>query len=121
MNKIDKKEYLFLIIFFLVIFCVSIYRYYDYFVNGNFLIYVATSCNPLIEDCFVYEEDENIKPYKKITILAKNSPECLIEHNCPSFECKTNDCITTYCSEENIEEGETCIKNDYQPTFLEQN
>ena len=111
-----KSQYVVVLI--IIIFLVTCgYRYYQYVINKNFTIDVNTSCDINKDKCFSYlEEDGTVsEPYKKVTLLAKYALSCLEEHTCPNFSCPTDikedDCLTTYCSEDILDEGESCVNN----------
>lgn len=106
-----------LAVVFLIVFCVSFFRYYEYVVNKDFYVYATTTCDPTLRECFVYEcleEDCEEVPYAKVDILASEAPQCLLENSCEVFSCNgRTSCEITYCSEEHLEEGEIC----YSPTL----
>lgn len=94
------------------------YRYYQYEIKKNFIIKLNTICDPNISNCFTAEsEDINFgqDPYEKVSIVAKYAPVCLEEHICDHFLCPpdlvTSKCVITYCSEDTISDGESCINN----------
>lgn len=90
------------------------FRYHQYIVDQNFLLYLNGPCDPanescFIEDCSAGDESCQAVPYIKIELLAKDAPNCLEEHTCESFSCEgLNQCEITYCSEDALEEGEVC-------------
>ena len=111
MNRLSKYLFILVILLFLA---VMGYRYDEYILKRNFLITVNAVCNPSIESCFVADcetgPDCDESPYKKVDILAHNTPKCLEEHNCPNFSCANiSNCEETYCSENTLSEGEKCL------------
>ncbi len=110
------KSYMF---FILLIAClvaaVTGVSYYRYVVERNFVIQVNTACNPSAEQCFISDcspaDDLScpVGPYKKIDILDAGAPPCLEEHSCSDFTCGgIASCNETYCSSENLGDGESC-------------
>lgn len=111
-----------LILIILVLLAVIVYRYDQYVLKKNFLLNIATACDPSFESCFVVdcspEEDEECDqtPYKKIEIRASEAPMCLQEHSCDTFECEPGtSCVASYCSDDALEEGEICSMPPNQP------
>jgi hypothetical protein len=111
----DNTRRFLIFISIIVLFIVG-FRYYQYIVNRNFFLSVNTECNPTKEKCFVSdclpEKDKecDTSPYKKIKILARESPVCLEEHSCKNFSCADNSkqCFIYQCSDSTLEEGEKC-------------
>ena len=115
MKRVFQSPISFLLLVAVLVFSVVGFRYYEYVVNRNFIINVYTACNPSTEQCFVSdcspEDDLSCPngPYKKIEIRDADAPQCLEEHTCTNFICgDIASCTATYCSEENLEEGESC-------------
>ncbi len=112
----NKGSTWWIVFFALVIVLVAGMRYYDYVVKKNFLFDVAVECDPSSETCFVWDCDVNdpecdSTPYKKVEILAQNSPKCLEEHSCENFSCDgLEECSVTTCSDETLDEGEVCTE-----------
>lgn len=111
--------------FFVIIFCaviavVSANRFYDYYVEKNFEVVANTICNPVAEDCFVYDcsvadSECDPTPFKKVTLHASHAPQCLFEHSCNEFFCsvesiQSHECEIAYCNDENLEDGEVCME-----------
>ena len=94
------------------------YRFYDYVVDKNLILSIYTPCNPSTEECFITDEenayfDFQLEPYKKVEIVDKYAPICLEEHNCENFVCDNiESCNITYCSEDTLEEWESCVEID---------
>jgi hypothetical protein len=123
MNK--NPVYLLTVIIVLIIGAVW-YRYQDYVVNENFILSVSTTCDTTTNNCFVadcsIDEDPECDqtPYSKIEILKRDAPSCLEEHVCENFSCTgINTCKETFCSDQNLEEGERCLEKSIKD--LEQN
>lgn len=98
------------------------YRYYDYVYNQDFLIDVTTACNPAQEQCFISncspEDDLSCPggPYKKVELLAREAPLCLLDHSCVNFACGSDaNCSITYCSTDLLEDGESCSAITNEP------
>ncbi len=110
-----KNPKFLLTLVFLIVICVVANRFYQYYINKNFLVEVNAVCDPKTETCFspTCESDElgcEPAPYKKVEILYKDAPRCLEEHNCTEFTCGLNtQCIITYCSESTLSDGESCF------------
>ena len=118
MHVLDIKRILGIV--FLCVVFVLLYRYQQYELNKNFYIVVNTSCNPKTEKCFISTDpssDTNFdsSAYKKVKIKANIAPVCLEEHSCKNFVCPensvTDECDITYCSTENLSDGEKCLDN----------
>ena len=101
---------------FLSIFVILGFRYHQYIISENFILYLNGPCDVSIESCFVWDCDIldpecDASPYKKIEIIAKDAPACLEEHVCEEFSCNGLDnCRATYCSEDTLEEEERCAQ-----------
>lgn len=93
------------------------YRYHQYIIDHNFPVIANVPCDPATESCFVMdcspEEDPECDPtpYKKIGLLSREAPTCVEEHTCGYFSCADiNSCAETFCSEEELEDGEVCYE-----------
>lgn len=119
MNKTGK---IILIALLLLVVILSGFKYKQFFLDKNFLFTTQVSCDPTTESCFqVVCGDEGCEPsafmfsdgtpYKYVDLPGYRVPECLEANTCPDFFCPVDDeeCVTTYCSEDVIEEGEECI------------
>jgi hypothetical protein len=108
----NNSIYLSIIVMILVI-IVGAYRTYEYIVRKNFIIEVDTVCNPEINSCFSSEElNFGQNPYEKVKIMAKYADSCLYEHTCEQFSCgelSDESCEITFCSDQTVIEGETCV------------
>lgn len=117
----DRANKIFLIFLALVIISVIGFKYQQFFLNRNYTLLAEISCDPTTESCFKVICDGECEasaivnsdgsPYKKVSILAAHAPACLEEENCTDFTCPVGDdtCSITYCSEDNLEEGEECV------------
>ncbi|KND48968.1 MAG: hypothetical protein AB200_00880 [Parcubacteria bacterium C7867-005] len=87
-------------------------------IEKDYLLYSHTECDPTAESCFVQDCEESedgcdLTPYKKIEKLAKNAPDCdLSKPECINLSCAVDEdsCTVTSCSEDVLEEGETCTE-----------
>jgi hypothetical protein len=112
MSKLSKT---FFVLIVLVLLGVTGHRYYEYVYQKNFLLDVNTTCDPKINNCFIFNcesgPDCSNMPYKKIEIIAKDAPKCLEEHTCENFSCGgIENCSVTYCSDNILSDGELCTK-----------
>lgn len=104
----------FIILSMVVILGIVGYRYYHYVVKGDYVVLANVSCDPAVESCFVADcsPDEDPEcddtPYKKVEVLSAEAPGCLKEHTCEVFECTSESCSVTECSEDALEDGEVC-------------
>lgn len=111
--KINNYALTYFFLFALTVVCG--YRFYDYVLKKNYAVIVHTSCDPSINKCFFSDcKPEvvgcDVGPFEKVEIRAFNAPTCLLEHTCGSFTCANRDqCIITFCNDNNINEGESCI------------
>lgn len=111
MNRNSKYPIIMLALLTLI---VGGYRYYQYVVEGNFLLEVNMACDPQHEACFSPSADSGIGsgPYKKVEINAHYAPKCLEEHNCENFSCQNipaGKCTMIHCSDSTRTEGEECL------------
>ena len=101
----------------LIILGIVWYRYDQYVVQNNFITYAAVPCSEEEGTCFVMDctlgvdEGCDLTPYKKVELLASEAPKCVEEHTCEAFSCVegSETCTETFCSEETLEDGETCF------------
>jgi hypothetical protein len=83
----------------------------------NYQIVAETSCDPALESCFAYEDEETeLYFYKLISKKASNIVACEAteekigcaeELSCIEDE---ENCSYTYCDPENLEEGQMCAE-----------
>jgi hypothetical protein len=123
----DKKNKLFFIVFFLVLFGSIGATYYRTMIKRDYMISAQIDCDPYVEKCFIWEcdpistvegeactgEAENdIWYYQIVERKAYNVPLCNPDdENCEALICSEGekDCGTTFCNEENkIEQGVEC-------------
>lgn len=92
-------------------------KFKQLYLDQDFILITEVPCDPRMASCFTKECDIetnvincNGAPYKKVTIRAANAPECFLEASCDSFECPLTDttCSIEYCSDDALEEEETC-------------
>lgn len=111
-----KQKYLAAILIGFFLFSI-LAKYYHFIVERDFMVTSTVSCNPSIENCFIYEcidgEACDEAPYKYIEKNARNAPECnpYTEESCPELFCEPEEvgCEVTLCSEDILEDGESCI------------
>jgi hypothetical protein len=106
----------------LVIICVPliilviIASYYRFFVAKDYIVDYEATCDPSSESCFIYceeEECEEPEPYARISKYAADLYAQCGEDitDCESANvCVASDrhCVMEYCSEDVVEEGESC-------------
>jgi hypothetical protein len=91
-------------------------RYYEFEVAHQFLIETNLACDVTSQSCFTMDCDANdpecdSSPYEKVEMAAYNAPSCAKEHTCESFSCEgRSGCTITFCSEDTLDEGETCTE-----------
>lgn len=114
MNK-KNKPIKFLMYLGLFILFLTGHNFARYFVFKDYPLNVFTACDPNRYVCFEKVADDPSfsfysGPYLKVEISAKYAPSCLDEHDCVNFTCEDipGFCKITYCSEEDLEEGEMC-------------
>lgn len=110
--KTQNNIYILLFLFLIIVIAVT---FMHYVVRKNFLIYTTIPCDENEHSCFIYDCSGSLTnecdeaPFKKIAVPAKDVPVCFLEHTCSSSECSTTQgCVQTFCSNENLEEGEVC-------------
>lgn len=106
----------------LVIICVPliilviIASYYRFFIAKDYIVDYEATCDPASESCFVFCEEEGCEepePYARISKYAadlyaqcgKNISECESANTCVASD---RHCVIEYCSEDNLDEGESC-------------
>jgi hypothetical protein len=96
--KVNNK--IFFLVLLVIILFFTFLSFKTYFLNKNFLIFTETSCDPLLESCFVgycdpeYEKcsgikEEDVYYYKKVQRLASFIPLC---------DPKNEECDATICN-----------------------
>ena len=114
----DTKSKVLIVLFFTLLGIGFASKYYTFFIQQDFLVYDQIPCNPALESCFIAACEEEVcenAPYKKIEKSAQNIPFCdPSAEACPRPTCSQDEpnCTITVCSEESIEEGETCTQTE---------
>lgn len=96
------------------------YAFNRFYIERDYLISQEVSCDPGIENCFVWQcdpttetcsekEEDNIAYYKIIEKRAFNIPECTAEEQCEELHCEANeiDCVVTLCTNDGSGGGES--------------
>lgn len=111
---IKSKIFFSLVVLFLIVF--SAYKYDQYVVKRNFIVFQQVSCDNTTEECFVADcdvanPDCDVTPYKKIEKLASNIPFCTPDTECPELTCESGEigCTITLCSDDVVDSGEKCL------------
>ncbi|OHA60082.1 MAG: hypothetical protein A2589_00125 [Candidatus Vogelbacteria bacterium RIFOXYD1_FULL_46_19] len=86
-----------------VLVLVSGWGYFYVVVSQKFLIKTTINCDPAVEACF-YDSQSF---YKYTLMSAEDYGLCSARDDCYDF-CRTGNCRITYCTEDEVEEGETC-------------
>jgi hypothetical protein len=114
----NGTKFFLLLVAFSIIF-VSANRYRGYIQKGEFMITTQITCSPSSTSCFVADCEPtdpgcDTTPYKKISLLAKEADQCVLEHTCTNFSCPTGSstCTVTFCSNDNLESGEKCLSGE---------
>ncbi|MCK9282632.1 MAG: hypothetical protein M0P71_18600 [Melioribacteraceae bacterium] len=116
----DKKSKILLwVVAIIIVFSVTL-AYSRIYILKDYQIIAEVSCDPEIESCYVYEDEEGeISYYKNISKHASQIPVCdpHIEE-CEEIYCSENEsnCSYQYCDLDTLEEGETCddfVADDY--------
>ncbi|MGB3921969.1 MAG: hypothetical protein WBL19_01635 [Minisyncoccia bacterium] len=98
----------------ILVFGVITFSTYKYYAQENYTLYIKTSCDPTLNNCFVQncDSEEDIRCpytgdyyYKIILKNASQIPSCLSDDSnaCGELTCNDDNCEIIYCSEENIE------------------
>lgn len=116
MEKMTKTKHI-LIILFILILGIVFYRFEQYKVEKNFLLFGTVECQVEDTSCFVADCSPDVDPecditlYQKIEVSARNAPACLFEHDCVDFVCEESQgCEVIVCSQDTIDIGESCIE-----------
>lgn len=115
-----KNKYgtiIFLVILGVFVLIVAGHNFERYHVASDYPLHVFTNCDSTKNSCFGADPDIGDPTfqsgtYEKVEMIASGAPHCLDEHTCTDFTCDgIADCQITYCSEETIEDGESCTTN----------
>lgn len=103
----------FFVVLFVLVFGIIAHNYDRYYLVRHFPVHAFTLCDTAAHSCFESAGDQDLSyqsgPYEKVEMDAAYAPSCLEEHTCSDFSCgTTGTCAITYCSEDTLEEGETC-------------
>lgn len=118
----DRKSKILLGVFSLAIILSIGATYWRIMVKRDFVVEMQVDCDPASEVCFVGECDPEVEQctgdpeqdtyyYKMLSKKAANMPSCDLETGeCPTPKCEMGeeDCEETLCSEELLEEGQSC-------------
>ncbi len=109
----DKKSKVLLIVLIIGIIFSVIATYNRIYIQRDYQILAEIDCDPEINSCFVWEEEDGeIWYYSIIEKKAANIPDCnphREECDDPFFcEEGEEDCYEFFCDEEELEEGEYC-------------
>ncbi len=123
----DKKTKILFIIIATAFIVAAVIKFYLFFIKNEYLIFDNIKCDPYTESCFVYEcdsEDGYCEPeyYKKIQIKGSDYIECGTEDEvCPENTCLDTfkDCEIIVCSEDVLEDGESCIKLEKEEPVID--
>ena len=113
----DKKSKIIICIFITAIIALLSYEYFMLVIKNNYVIKTYTSCDQTKYSCFIQTctEDEidcDDSVYAKITKNIINNNLCnQYKAECPDLTCAIGEsnCEITYCSLDNVEEGEKCV------------
>ncbi len=115
----DKKSKILICVFVIALILSVGATYYRYVIKRDYIIFAHAPCDPKTESCFYVPCEEgdtecipaDIEYYKKINKKAFNIELCDSESpDCKPLVCKDGekDCKIASCTEENVEEGESC-------------
>ncbi len=107
----DKKVKILILIFILGIFYTVFATYHRFYILRDYYITAEIECDPQINSCFVWEEDDEIFYYSLIRKKAKNIPFCNPHREeCEELFCEEGEkkCRITFCEVDELEEGEGC-------------
>ncbi|MGB2791150.1 MAG: hypothetical protein WBC29_01205 [Candidatus Moraniibacteriota bacterium] len=116
-------------VFFLAVFLSVFATFYRVFIAKNYLVDIETACSPETEACFARDicdtEDQTCAEgdtptgtsyYKTVERKAFAFPEACASGSldsplCADLSCRSGevDCTETFCSDETVPEGETCV------------
>ena len=108
----NKNKIILSILILLVIFSISV-KFKKYVIDKDYFVYMQPAC---IEGyvCFTNEDAE--EPYLKVYRKAYEVEKCMSIGGCQPDFCTQDevDCSITSCSEDDLEEGESCVTIDEQ-------
>jgi hypothetical protein len=114
----DKKSKILIWVFVIALIISVGTTYYRYVIKRDYIIFAHVECDPKTESCFYAPcegmdcpAEADIEYYKKINKKAFNIELCDSESpDCKPLVCQLNeaDCEITSCTEENVEDGESC-------------
>ena len=110
-----NKSLAFLIFLIIAVFAIVGYRFQNYYITRDYVLNVFTPCDPTAHSCFAADEsiaDPSFQtgPCEKVEIIAHYVPPCLEEHTCKDFSCEgITSCKISYCSNDLLDVGESCI------------
>ena len=117
----DKKSKALKYIFIVLTIALFSYGYNKLVIKHDYIVHTHTACDDTQYSCFKTTcakdsgEDCEEEVYAKIAKNIKNVDLCdQYSGTCPDLTCEPNEpnCAITYCSEDNLEDGETCVKTD---------
>ncbi len=108
----DKKSKVLLSVFIVAVFISVLATYNRIYIQRNYQIIAEVDCDPEIDSCFIWEDEEGTWYYNLIEKRASNIPICNPHREiCEDFfycEEGEEDCFETFCDPEDLEEGESC-------------
>ena len=104
----NKNKIIFALLLLLVVLSFS-QKIKKYIFDKDYFVYMTPACMEGYS-CFTSEEAE--EPYLKVYRKAYSVQECIDSGNCQSDFCKPDepDCMIITCSDEDLEEGESCTE-----------
>lgn len=109
----DKKSIYLLWAFFLIVIGTAYMGYRTMFVERDFVVHSTTECDPTVEPCFKWCDEEGCEEdyYKKIVKKGYNIPICNeATQECEPLACEEGepDCEILSCTDATVDEGEIC-------------
>ena len=114
----DRKSKILILIFALVIVSTFLWKYHTILQKHDFIIDTHIACDSSVNVCFTTVcdvesgEDCTDAVYAKLQKRAIDIPLCdKFKDNCPELTCAIGepDCSITYCSDESLDDGESCV------------
>jgi hypothetical protein len=104
-RNIMKISKTILYILILIILILLSYNFKKYVIEKDFLVYLQAPCTEDESKCFELDGEKYIKVYQKAYYI-----ESCASGECDPYQClETEDCEIIFCSEETIEEDESCV------------